>query len=255
MAGCLCPNVHLNSDNSIYQAELIAIKFAIKWIMISEHTKAYIFTDNRASFLVLQRAFPSNEIIREIFEEVIKNNRKSIYIGWTRAHVGTLGNERADTLAKEAIDKENADIYENEKYPISVIKKYCKDNCIKEWQEYWKNTPKGSDTYLILKKVDNNFLCSSQVIQYYLTGHGSSPAFLKKIGKRRSDNCNCGIKGDVIHYIFGRCPMMPYFFNFDNSRTVSANIKRVIFDKNNYRKLCSNYNVLNENYSFIRYKF
>lgn len=247
--------ITLNLDNSIYQAELLAIKYAINWIVESNHRKVYIFTDNRASYLVLQRAFPANVLIKEIFDKLIENNGKKIVIGWTRAHVGTPGNERADRLAKEAISLEDSDIYEDVKYPISIIKKSIRENCLKEWQIYWKETTKGSDTYRVLKKVDNKFLCWSQVIQYFLTGHGSFPAFLFKIGKRRNDLCTCGAKGDVIHYIFGRCPLMPYFFVFDNSRTVSSNIKRVIFNKDNCGKLCKNYNALNENFSFIRYKF
>lgn len=247
--------VTLNKDNSIYQAELQAIKAALYWFVSSEYGRASIFTDNKASFMVLQRTFPVNDIVKDIFDILIGNKIKSITIGWTRAHVGTEGNERADRLAKEAIDANNSNRYENLSLPISFLKRYCRENTVREWQNYWKYTEKGRDTYMILKKVDNDFLCASQVVQYFLTGHGSFPTFLKKIGKRSSDKCTCGTVGDVKHYLFGRCPMMPYIFYFDNSNTVSHNIRRIIFNKDNYFKLCQNYNVLNENYSFIRYKF
>lgn len=111
------------------------------------------------------------------------------------------------------------------------------------------------DTYKIIKKVDENFVCSGQVTQYFITSHGSFPEYLAKIGKRVNDLCTCGKVGDVHHYIFGRCPNMPYFFHFDNSSTVSQNFRRVLLNKDNYKKLCSNYNELNKLFSFINTSF
>lgn len=178
-------------------------------------------------------------------------------MGWTRAHIGTVGNERADSLAKLAIESENSDITAIIPYPISLVKRIGRDTMIKEWQQDWSSSENrnGRDTYRVIKKVREDFLCSNQVIQYYLTSHGSFPCYLKKIGKKANDLCECGRIGDVTHYLFGRCPHMPYFFYFDNSQTVSKNITRVLFNGDNYRKLCDNYNKLNEMYSFIKYKF
>lgn len=247
--------ISLNKMNSIYQAELIAIKYAINWFLDTDYKKVYIYTDNKSSTLALQRNFPANLIIKEIYTNLIQHPDKIVIIGWTRAHVGTLGNERADTLAKEAINRENANITENVPFPVTLIKRICKINTVKDWQREWRKSGKGRDTYTVLNRVDENFVCSGQLLQYFITAHGSFPEYLKKIGKRNSDLCDCGYKGNVRHYLFGRCPKMPYFFYFNNSLTVRQNISRVLFCKENYRKLCANYNVLNELYSFIRYKF
>lgn len=247
--------INLHIKNSIYQAELLAIKHAVNWFINSSFVNAVIFTDSRASFMVLQRTFPINEIIKDIFDNMIQYSGKCITIGWTRAHVGNPGNERADELAKSAINDNQVDIIDKQKFPISLVKRYCRDKSLADWQIYWKNSKKGRETYDVIKKVDVKYVCAKQVIQYFITSHGSFPIFLHKIGKRSHPNCDCGKLGDVKHYLFGRCPLVHYFFYLDNSISISANIKRVLFNQDNYKKLCHIYNSLNAHFSFIIYKF
>lgn len=79
--------------------------------------------------------------------------------------------------------------------------------------------------------------------------------YLKKIGKRQTDKCDCGQLGDVIHFIFGSCPLMPHRFSFNNALTVRQNLQNILLNDGNYSRLKDNYNKLNELYSFIRYKF
>lgn len=247
--------ISLHKLNSIYQAELVAIKQAIAWLINSNYNKAIIYTDNKASTLALQWNFPGNDIIRDIYKIMNSNLNKTVTIGWTRAHVGNEGNERADKLAKEAIDPEMADMTLEVPFPISLVRRLCKEGIKKSWQEEWSKSVKGPDTYSVIRKVDEKYLCVSQVIQYYISGHGSFPEYLCKIGKRSNSKCDCGKTGNVLHYLFGRCPFVPYFFFFDNSQSVRYNVRRVLFSKENYRKLCDNYNSLNALYSFIRYRF
>lgn len=247
--------VTLHSKNSIFQAELLAIRYAINWFINSRFHDAVIFTDSRASFMVLQRTFPVNNIVKEIFDMLIQNARKRITVGWTRAHIGNIGNERADELAKSAINENESDLVDIQNFPISLIKKFCREKAILDWQSYWEQSGKGRDTYSVMKRVNTNYICVNQIVQYFITSHGSFPVFLNKIGKRGTPNCDCGKRGNITHYLFGRCPLVHYFFYFDNSASISTNIKRVLFNQDNYRKLCHIYNSLNEHYSFIKYKF
>lgn len=195
--------------------------------------------------MVLQRTFPTNIIVKDIFDQMIRNPTKSLTIGWTKAHVGNKGNERADLLAKEVTELDTSDIFDNLSFPISIVKRFCKMNMIGDWQSYWKNSKDGRETYGLFKKVDVNYLCTSQVQQYFITGHGSFPTFLFKIGKRPAANCDCGYHGDIKHFLFGNCPLVPYFFSFNNYYNVNQNIKRVVLNKDNYYKLCQIYNALN----------
>lgn len=130
-----------------------------------------------------------------------------------------------------------------------------KSDVLSSWHLYLQESDTGRDIYQIIKKVDTEFVCIKQVVQYYLTGHGSFPAYLFKIKRRPNDRCLCGNKGDVKHYIFGWCPIMKHHFTFDKDNTIRQNLFKVLLSFDNYKKLKDNYNILNEKFSFIRYKF
>lgn len=248
-------SARLHKLNSIFQAELTAINCALTWLIESRYQMAFLYTDSNSSVQALQNFIPGNNIVDDIYQKLISNSNKILMIGWIKAHVGLRGNERADKLAKGALARNDVDIIENIGFPVSVVKNYFRKASIEHWQNYWSESTKGRDTYAVLNRVDTDFLCSSQILTYYLSGHGSFPSFLFKIGKRANDKCNCGKTGDVKHYIFGNCVLMKSWFRFNSNLTVRQNFKQVLFDGKNYFKLKENYNILNSLYSFIKYKF
>jgi len=64
---------------------------------------------------------------------------------WVKAHVGSQGNEIADTLAKEAVT--NADIIEYyKKVPKSVVLSVFGGVSVEKWQREWHQTTKGAIT-------------------------------------------------------------------------------------------------------------
>ena len=223
--------------------------------MKSHYDKAFILTDSNSSVMAMATLFPRNEIIKEIFTEMIINPTKSIYVAWIKAHIGTFGNERADTLAKEVIENNTFNLSLKIPFPISLIKKNKRDNILKSWQNYWENSDRGRDTYNVIKNVSLDYLCKNQVSAYFITGHGSFPSFLHKIKKKSNDLCICGRRGDVIHYLFGNCPEMPAYFNFDSSKTVRENMYQILHNNSSKAKLKSIYNKLNKLYSFVKYVF
>lgn len=245
----------LNKLNSVYQAELIAILKALQWFSLTAYKSVHIFTDNLSSTFTLGHMFPNNEIAKDIFEVAQTIQHKLIFISWVKAHVGLIGNERADLLAKNAIlggdDVEQLVV----KFPISSIKKWCKDMSLAEWQRDWNNSDKGRDTYTVLNKVNRDFVCFNFVAHYFITGHGSFPAYLHSIKKAPSPLCECGNRGTVTHYLFKSCSLVPIFFKFDKNKTLRQNLQQVLLSKQNYDKLCDIYNALNSKYSFIKYKF
>lgn len=215
----------------------------------------HLYTDSSSSVLALKRTFPSNVIVLRIFRLLIDHLHKILHIGWVKAHIGIHGNERADSLAKQVI---LAGIYDEEvelPFPPSAVRLHFNRQIHVEWQLEWSNGQTGRKTYAIIKNVRADFVCRGQVLLYFVTGHGSFPAYLFQIGKRTNDLCDCGHRGDVVHYIFGRCRFMNHYFLFNNHYTVRQNLFRILFEPANYRKHCDNYNVLNQMYSFIRYRF
>lgn len=248
-------SARLHNFNSIYQAELAAINHAISWFIESTYQIVSLYTDSFSSVQALGNLIPGNSILDDIYNKLINNPDKLLMIGWIKAHVGLKGNERADFLAKDALSRDDVDVIEDIGFPVSIVKKYYRKKVETMWQTYWTESKKGRDTYAVIKYVDTKFICSTQIQVYYISGHGCFPDFLHKIGKRQNSNCNCGKTGNVVHYIFGRCTLMKYWFRFNPDLTMRQNLRSIILDGNNYSKLKENYNILIAIYSFIKYKY
>lgn len=248
--------IHLSPRNSVYQAELTAINEAVKWFLKSSDARVLeLKTDSLSSIHALKNIFPSNVIVQEIFNQLLSNPDRLINFVWVKAHAGDPGNERADQLAKEATSQANSNRSITVLYPRSVFNNYCRSQIHDSWQRSWTTSDKGRDTYNILHRVNSDFICGGRLISYFLSGHGSFPVYLKKIGRMQTDNCDCGQKGSVAHYLFGKCQFIQQNFTFDKRKTLRENFASVLFGKKNYNRLCNIYNTLNDMYSFIKYKF
>lgn len=100
----------------------MAIKAAIQWSIDSIYDIVLIMTDSFSSVYVLDRAFPNNFIVKDIFSLVLDHSDKLFTLSWIKAHVGHVGNERTDSLAKEAIDLENSDNSMKIPFPRSILR-------------------------------------------------------------------------------------------------------------------------------------
>ena len=93
----------LPATSSVFQAEIVAIKMAAKYLCDLESVRyVRIFVDSQAAILALNnKKITSNDVLEAVQELNRAASCKTIIIHWTKAHIGTLGNERADQLAKE----------------------------------------------------------------------------------------------------------------------------------------------------------
>lgn len=76
--------------NSVYQAELCALRSVVKLFVMSDYRRMVVYSDSLSSILALQHAFPENMIIRDIFELMKNAPDKYVTLGWIKAHVGTV---------------------------------------------------------------------------------------------------------------------------------------------------------------------
>lgn len=141
----------LQSETSIFSAELYAIRDSLEVICRSNDVKYTIFTDSKSSIQAIQKYNNNNPIVMDIVSLLIRLSleRKEVKLCWVPSHVNVGGNERADTEAKQAasldIEPYNRDLPFKDFYPL--IRKTMAD----KWQTQWSNVPETNK----LRKIKN----------------------------------------------------------------------------------------------------
>ncbi|GBL76671.1 hypothetical protein AVEN_53371-1 [Araneus ventricosus] len=119
----------LDHNNSVFQAEILAIKMVIE-AASSLYRPIKIWTDSLSSLMAILNPKSHHSMVREI--QTLLLSHKHIHLRWLKAHVGYLGNECADQLAKEAITK--GDTFFLPK-PLSYLKSEFRSAALSIWQD------------------------------------------------------------------------------------------------------------------------
>ncbi|GBN26118.1 hypothetical protein AVEN_217409-1 [Araneus ventricosus] len=119
----------LDHSNSVFQAEILAIKLAIE-AASSLLRLIKIWTDNLSSLLVILNPKSHRSMVREI--QTLLLSHKHIHLRWLKSHFGYLVNGCADQLAKEATTK--CDPFFLPK-PLSYRKSEIRPAALSFWQD------------------------------------------------------------------------------------------------------------------------
>ena len=106
-------SIRLSDYNSVYTAELIAIREAYKYLLDSKYTRVIICTDSLSSVNVLEALHKSSHpVVNEIRHLHHRVSTKiTIKLVWIPGHMGIAGNEKADFYAKQSLNlPENNDL-------------------------------------------------------------------------------------------------------------------------------------------------
>ena len=98
----------LPSSCSIFTAEAFAILLAVKHVFSNGNFKETftIFTDSLSVLFTLKQLLPTHHMVQEVHKWLVllhSRRRIQVHFCWVPAHVGVIGNERADQAAKEAM--------------------------------------------------------------------------------------------------------------------------------------------------------
>ncbi|XP_055943516.1 uncharacterized protein LOC129974207 [Argiope bruennichi] len=184
----------LRNENSVFQAELTAIKEACHWA-INQDLQIKIWSDSESSLHSIQAINTKSAIAQEIQEVLL--NSTNIRLGSVKAHADNKGYEIADQLAKRATT-EGSQI--NIHLPNSQLKKQLKAVFLKRWQEEWDTGETGRTSYKILPKVKRTQTGWEREEIMFVTGHRPFPSYLHRFHLRESHNCGCGQEGTPFHY-------------------------------------------------------
>ncbi|GBN35959.1 hypothetical protein AVEN_54231-1 [Araneus ventricosus] len=190
------------SDNcSVFMAEVFAIYKAVEEIRIRNLECADIISDSRSALMALNSLRERRNFINELKRKVIAY-QGIINFNWVRAHRGTVGNERADVLAKSACEKEIVDAFFDT--TKAEIKYESKRQALSLWQERWSLSRKGTITKKFFSKVSLKRVKGDFYINQVYTGHGIFRTYQNRFfGK--SIECHCGeAVGDAEHVLL-RC--------------------------------------------------
>lgn len=202
-------NFRLRDEATVYQSEMHAIHKALQWIIENKlkKEKIVLFSDSLSALQSLGRHHPSNNLefnIRNKVNEIKKGNKLSL--SWIKAHVGHEGNELADMEAKKGTMLPTVTI--KSKIPFSYVKKTLKEDCIKKWQERWREGETGRFTYKIFPNVNEKRNIGGFHIVQALSNHGSCPFYEKRFNLKTDGEiqrpcvfCDIEELADIKHWI------------------------------------------------------
>lgn len=105
--------IKLESDVCIMNAELLALYEGIKLAMNAGGRKIVVFSDSQSGMkLLMDGGGDLGNTYVDMIYECIKFQRCEVRIQWIPSHLGILGNERADMLAKRGSMENEAKLYE-----------------------------------------------------------------------------------------------------------------------------------------------
>ncbi|KAJ4443296.1 hypothetical protein ANN_04964 [Periplaneta americana] len=193
---------------SVFQAELFAILQAVKW-SITNGIDSCIHSDSQSALQTIDDKYNLHSIAVEIRSLILKFEGR-ICLMWVRGHTGTEGNERADTLAKQAASTNSE--YKYSTCPISYIKQKIKHTTTLKWNTYWNSSVKGSVTKkLFFPNVQDRLCCSQFSTDFFytqfMTGHGKFGSYFERFRIKSAEESLyiCKENQTVEHLIF-HCP-------------------------------------------------
>jgi ribonuclease HI len=147
----------LSNSCSNNQAEQLAIQKALEEIELLKREgikppTAIIYTDSRVALDSIRNRNNHSFLIEEIRNKIanLEESEWRIKFSWVKAHAGTLGNDIADRLAKEAARSENMQ-YVFDRIPKSTSQHEAEEEAKQEWQTEWSRPTKR-------RPLDNTFL-------------------------------------------------------------------------------------------------
>uniref|UniRef100_A0A8C1TCJ5 RNA-directed DNA polymerase from mobile element jockey n=1 Tax=Cyprinus carpio TaxID=7962 RepID=A0A8C1TCJ5_CYPCA len=204
--------LRLSDKLSVYSTELSAIIVGLQWVEQVKPNRVVICSDSSSALKsIMSTRTDREDLLVEIYTLLYRLKAEGIvvYFCWVPAHIGIVGNEKADQLAKEALKKNLVDI----KVPLgrSEVKSVINKEIIKLWQQRWENSSTGRWYYNIEKSVRKNEQFYGRhrkeevMISRLRFGHTGLNSTLAIMGKHENGMCDACDVLETIEHVFFKC--------------------------------------------------
>lgn len=202
----------LTDELSVYATEMTAIIKALEWVEEARPGKVVICSDSAAVINSIQSSKSCRmDLLYEVYMGLYRLERYEITVifMWIPAHVGVWGNERADNMAKEALERPEPDITVH--LGRGEMKVLIKRAVMKQWQMIWDRESKGRHLYNIQREVGKGVKVSGSrrdevVITRLRIGHSLLNSTQFRFERVASGQCEgCTLEEETVQHVLFEC--------------------------------------------------
>ena len=206
----------LGSIATVFQAEILAILRASQALQKRVNQKITIRSDSQAAIQALRSKDVESNLVLECIRSLNRLGKKNkLVLQWIKAHVGHLGNEEADYLARSGAEMKMLGPEPFLPVPGSYIKRQTKLEFEKSWNNRWQNLETCRQTKIWFAEASNkmdkalrHFSRSdlSKLIQF-ITGHCNLNRHISLQDKGHSPLCrHCKDSEETPWHLVTSCP-------------------------------------------------
>jgi ribonuclease HI len=211
----------LPGSASVFLGELFAISESLQHALDIglKQVDVCIYSDSRSSLELLKQFDTAHPLANKIhlqIQNIVKQKLCSVKLFWVKGHSGVLGNEAADTLAKQAvidgleIDSMN-DVISGQYYRSKIRTKVDE-----MWQNEWHTASNGRFTFGLIPQVTS--LTAQELVKglgnqsrsyiyQALSGHIPLNDYLYRFHLHSNQKCDaCGAEVENITHLLTTCP-------------------------------------------------
>jgi ribonuclease HI len=163
-------SAYLGTTTTVFQAEVFAIGHAVHHILINRQLLADIncvdiITDSKSALQALDGITSSSKLVIDCMKALDKLAELTIVkIHWIKAHVGHIGNERADQLAKKGTQNITYATEPILPVPKAWIKRKINNYLYQEWTNRWLGNMEARQTKIFFPTPNPNI--SKKLLSY-----------------------------------------------------------------------------------------